>query len=208
MLPNVPSNLLQGCFQPFPHSHWIPEGRAQYLTLHYPSSGSYREWWGHSSASFSLNKTNSKPSAAALRAFPPLLCCPPLDTLNNFHTLLKLQGSELATVLQVMPHQHWIEQDNHLFCTAGQAVFEAPQNGFYPFGSLLTHAKPASHQHLTVLTSQLGRERSAQAMALTCVCALREKALNSARYFVVSITKTEIDFFSQFPYYLIFLAFL
>lgn len=32
-------------------------------------------------------------------------------------------------------------------------------------------------------------------MALICVCAIREKALNTARYFLFSITKTEIDFF-------------
>lgn len=44
-------------------------------------------------------------------------------------------------------------------------------------------------------------------MALIFVCAIREKASNSAHYFFVSIAKTVIDFFSQSPYYLIPLAF-
>lgn len=45
-------------------------------------------------------------------------------------------------------------------------------------------------------------------MALTCVCAIREQDLNTAHYLLVSITKTEIDFFfSHFLYYLILLAF-
>ena len=64
--------------------------------------------------------------------------------------LLKLWGPDLHTVLEVRPHQHWIQQDNHVFWLAGYAAFDTPQGAVCLLscqGTLLTPVEPAVNQH-------------------------------------------------------------
>ena len=58
------------------------------------------------------------------------LYCSPLEALKDLHILLQLWDPELHTVLEVRLHQRWIQWDNHFFCPAGYAVFDAPRMGF------------------------------------------------------------------------------
>jgi len=76
--------------------------------------------------------------------------CPPLDAFKHVNILLQLWGPELFTALKVRPHQCWIQWDNHLFWTAGYAVFDASQDLDCPLGcqgTLLSHMNPAVNQH-------------------------------------------------------------
>lgn len=52
--------------------HWIPGGRDQHLSLHFHSSGSIREEWGHP---FSPNQRSPKPLLLSIVLFQPWQSC-------------------------------------------------------------------------------------------------------------------------------------
>ena len=56
--------------------------------------------------------------------------CPPLDAFKDLHILLKLWCPDLHTVFKSRPHQHWIQQDHHLFCQLIMLCLMHPRMGF------------------------------------------------------------------------------
>jgi len=93
-----------------------------------------------------------------LLALSPL-CCPPLETFKDLNILVKLWGPVLHTVFKVRLHQHWIQQENHLFWPSGYAVFGSSPDAVCPLGcqsTLLTHSECSVNQHLQISFCRVG----------------------------------------------------
>ena len=55
-------------------------------------------------------------------------CGPPLDVFQQVHVSLVLRTLHLDTVLQVRPHQHRVEGQDHLPHSAGHSSLDAAQD--------------------------------------------------------------------------------
>lgn len=118
------------------------------------SSGSWKEQWGHSSGSFSLNYT--KPSAAPQRTFLPV----PLDALDYPDTVWP--GAAHSTAEWGHSNAEHSIMDNHLLWLAGYALPDAPQDAFCNLGcqgTLLAPIEPAvSWPHRILYVEQLSSQ--------------------------------------------------
>lgn len=118
----------------------------EHCPAHFPFSGSCREQWGWQSSSFS-------PKLLLIGHFFQhfhRLCCHPEAHASTFTSFSNAGSQSCTQVPQVRLHQLWIQQDNHVPWQAGDAVFEAVQDGVCPFGTMLTHTEPAVSQHAQV----------------------------------------------------------
>ena len=82
-----------------------------------PPAGSGRERWGPPWASASPDWTIPAPSAT-----PHNTCAP--DPVPAF--LLVVRGPTLNTVLEVQPHQRWVQRDDHFPAPAGNSFWHKP----------------------------------------------------------------------------------
>ena len=84
-------------------------------------------------------------------------CGPSLDVLQQVNVSTVLNTPHLDSVLQVRPHQHRVEGQNHLPQPAGHASFDAAQDKVGFLGcedTVLAHALFSIHQYPQVFFSR------------------------------------------------------
>ena len=109
----------------------LPGRRGQPPPHHNLLSGSCREGWGLPWASSSPDWTIPVPSATPHKTCAPDLSqfqCPSLDMLQGLKFFLLVKSPKLNTVLEVQPHQSWVQWDNHLPAPAGCTISDTGQN--------------------------------------------------------------------------------